>query len=86
MDRGIIQHNEARHFSFFVFMSIVFSKGIKVMFRYEYRTRRFFRKFYDESKEDEVAHNNQPAERCDAVRFGDEIDVKTYPAAGKPVG
>jgi hypothetical protein len=52
-----------------------------VMFRHEFSTRRFFRKFYGESKEDEVPHDNRLLN--DAIRFGEEIDAKTY-QAGKP--
>jgi len=47
-----------------------------VMFRYEFRTRRFFRKFYDDPKEDEVPYDNGLLN--EAIRFGDETDVKTY--------
>jgi len=52
-----------------------------VMFRYELSTRRFFRKFYGKSEEDEVPHDNRLLN--DAIRFGDETDAKTY-QAGKP--
>jgi hypothetical protein len=51
-----------------------------VIFRYEYRVRRFFRKFYDETKWPTIISLLN-----DAMWFGDEIDVKTY-QAGKPVG
>jgi hypothetical protein len=52
-----------------------------VMFRYEFSTRRFFRKFYGESREDEVPHDSLLFN--DATRFGDETDAETY-RAGKP--
>ena len=48
----------------------------EVLFRYESGTRRFFRKFYGESKEDEVPHDNRLLN--DAIRFGDETDPETY--------
>ncbi|HAH32143.1 MAG TPA: hypothetical protein DCL44_07510 [Elusimicrobia bacterium] len=47
-----------------------------VMFRYEFTTRRFFRKFYGKSEEDEVRYDNRLLN--DAMRFGDETDAKTY--------
>ena len=50
----------------------------EVMFRYEFSTRRLFRKFYGESKEDEIPHDNRLLN--DAIRFGEEIDAKTYQA------
>jgi hypothetical protein len=53
----------------------------EVMFRYESATRRFFRKFYDESKEDVVPYDNRLLN--DAILGGTEIDVKTY-QDGKP--
>ena len=53
----------------------------EVLFRYEPGTRRFFRKFYGESKEDEVPHDNRLLN--DAIRFGDETDPETY-YTGKP--
>jgi len=53
----------------------------QVMFRYEFSTRRFFRKFYGESKEDEVPHDNRLLN--DAIRSGEETDAQTY-QAGKP--
>ena len=52
-----------------------------VMFRYEPGSRRFFRKFYGESKEDEVPYDNRLLN--DAMQFGDETDAKTY-QVGKP--
>ena len=48
----------------------------EVSFRYESGTRRFFRKFYGESKEEEVPHDNHLLN--DAMRFGEETDAKTY--------
>ena len=53
----------------------------EVMFRYDHRTQRFFRRFYGESKEDEVPHDNRLLN--DAMQFGDETDANTY-QAGKP--
>jgi hypothetical protein len=55
----------------------------EVMFRYEHSTRRFFRKFYGESNddEDEVPYDNRLL--TDAILGGDEIDAKTY-QEGKP--
>ncbi len=47
-----------------------------VMFRFDFKSRRFFRKFYGESREDEVPHNNELL--SSAIRFGDEIDANTY--------
>jgi hypothetical protein len=52
-----------------------------VMFRYEAGTRRFFRKFYGDPKEDEVPYDNRLLN--DAMLGGDEIDAKTY-YTGKP--
>ena len=52
-----------------------------VMFRYEYATRRFFRKFFGESKEVEVPHDNRLLN--DAMRFGDETNAMSY-QAGNP--
>lgn len=52
-----------------------------VMFRYDHRTRRFFRKFYGESEEHEVSHSNRLLN--DAQRFGDETDAEHYDI-GKP--
>lgn len=53
----------------------------EVMFRFELSTRRFFKKFYGESKETEVPYNNRMLN--DAIRFGDEVDSRAY-QAGKP--
>lgn len=53
----------------------------EVMFRYESSTRRFFRRFYGESKEDEVPHDNRLLN--DAIRFGEETDETAY-KKGKP--
>lgn len=53
----------------------------EVMFRYESTTRRFFRKFYGESREYEVPHDNRLLN--DAIRFGDETDITAY-EKGKP--
>jgi nucleoid-associated protein YejK len=52
-----------------------------VMFRYESATRRFYRKFYGNSKEDDVPYDNRLLN--DAMRFGDETDATSY-QAGKP--
>ena len=52
-----------------------------VMFRYEHSTRRFFRRFYGESNENEVPHDNRLLN--DAILGGSEINAKTY-QAGKP--
>ena len=47
-----------------------------VVFRFEHQTRRFFRRFYDSAEEDEVPHDNGLLN--DAMRFGCEVDAKTY--------
>ena len=52
-----------------------------VMFRYECSTRHFFRRFYGESDEYEVPHDNRLLN--DAIQFGDETDETTY-RKGKP--
>ena len=52
-----------------------------VMFRYEHSTRRCFRRFYGESNENEVPHDNRLLN--DAILGGSEIEAKTY-QAGKP--
>ncbi len=52
-----------------------------VMFRFEAGARRFFRKFYGESKESEVLHDNRLLN--DAMLFGEETDSKTY-QQGRP--
>jgi hypothetical protein len=52
-----------------------------VMFRYEYTTRRFFRKFYGESVEKEVPFDNRLLN--DAILGGTEIDPNVY-QEGKP--
>ena len=52
-----------------------------VMFRYQGAARRFFRKFYGESKESEVSHDNRLLN--DAMQFGKETDAQTY-KQGKP--
>ena len=48
----------------------------EVMFRYKFSTRRFFRRFYGESKEGEIPHDNRLLN--DAIRFGDETDETSY--------
>ncbi len=48
----------------------------EVMFRYEFNTRRFFRRFYGDSKEDGVPYDNRLLN--DAIRFGEETDEITY--------
>lgn len=48
----------------------------EVMFRYESSARRFFRKFYGESKENEVSYDNRLLN--DAILFGEETDETTY--------
>jgi hypothetical protein len=53
----------------------------EVMFRYEFATRRCFRKFYGESEEKEVPYDNRLLN--DAILGGTEIDAKTY-QEGKP--
>ena len=55
----------------------------EVMFRFEAGCRRFFRKFYGESEEDEVPHDNHLLN--DALLYGDEIDSRAY-RVGKPKG
>ena len=55
----------------------------EVMFRYESSSHRCLRKFYGESTEDEVLHDNRLLN--DAMRFGDEIDSRTY-EVGKTKG
>jgi hypothetical protein len=52
-----------------------------VLFRFEHKTRTFFRKFYGEDYEVEVKYNNRLLN--DAIRFGDESDEHTY-KTGKP--
>jgi hypothetical protein len=52
-----------------------------VMFRYDAPSRRFFRKFYGESQESEVPHDNRLLN--DAIRFGMEMDAASY-HFGKP--
>jgi hypothetical protein len=47
-----------------------------VLFRYEYATRRFFRRFVGESTESEVAFDNRLLN--DAIRFGDEVGSARY--------
>ena len=47
-----------------------------VMFRYEYQTRRFFRKFYGKTEETEVSYDNRLLN--DAMLFGEETDVQSY--------
>lgn len=53
----------------------------EVLFRYESSTRRFYRRFYGESKEDEVQFDNRLLH--DAILFGEETDEDTY-MRGKP--
>jgi hypothetical protein len=52
-----------------------------VMFRYDAGSRRFFRRFYGEAKEDEVPHDNRLLN--DAIRFGTETEASSY-HLGKP--
>ena len=52
-----------------------------VLFRYDAGSRRFFRKFYGESKESEVPHDNRLLN--DAIRFGNETEAMSY-HSGKP--
>jgi hypothetical protein len=47
-----------------------------VMFRYDAGSRRFFRKFYGESQESEVPHDNRLLN--DAIRFGVETEAASY--------
>ena len=47
-----------------------------VLFRYEHGSRRFFRKFYGESNEKEVPHDNRLLN--EAISSGDEIDATNY--------
>jgi len=47
-----------------------------VMFRYDYATRSFYRKFYGESEENEVLYDNGLLN--DAMIGGEEIDITTY--------
>jgi len=47
-----------------------------VMFRYDHISKRFYRKFYDESDECEVSYDNRLLN--DAILGGDEIDISTY--------
>jgi hypothetical protein len=51
-----------------------------VMFRFEHSTRRFFKKFYGNPKETEVAADNRLLN--DAIRFGVETDAGTYASGG----
>lgn len=53
----------------------------QVMFRWDLASHQFFRKFYGESAEDEVPHDN--ALLNDAIRFGAETDRERY-RAGRP--
>ena len=52
-----------------------------VLFRYEFNTRLFFRKFYGDAKEASVPHDNRLLN--DAIRFGEEVDCESY-HRGKP--
>ena len=52
-----------------------------VMFRYEFGARRCFRKFYGDSHESEVPHDNRLLN--DAIRFGIETEAASY-QLGKP--
>lgn len=53
----------------------------EVMFRYEFTTRLFFRKFYGDSEEKEVPYDNRLLN--DAILGGTEVAAKTY-QEGKP--
>lgn len=48
----------------------------EVMFRYEYATSRFYRKFYGEQSEAEVGNTNRLLN--DAIQFGEEISMDGY--------
>ena len=52
-----------------------------VMFRYDFGSRRFFRRFYGDSHESEVPHDNRLLN--DAIRFGNETEAVAY-RSGKP--
>ena len=52
-----------------------------VMFRFEAKTKKFFRKFYGKFEEDPVRYDNDLLNQ--AMRFGDEITAEEY-ARGKP--
>lgn len=54
-----------------------------VMFRFEHRSRRFFRRFYGQAEEKQVPFDSELLN--DAIERGDEIDQAVY-REGKPKG
>jgi hypothetical protein len=52
-----------------------------VMFRFEHRSKRFYRRFYGDAHETQVPHASDLLN--DAILMGEETDWKTYDA-GKP--
>lgn len=53
----------------------------EVMFKFNHKTRQFFKKFYGEENEYEVIYDDELLN--EAMRFGDEIDERNY-KTGKP--
>lgn len=53
----------------------------EVLFRFNHKTRKFYKKFYGEQYEYEVKYDDKFLN--EAMRFGDEIDEQTY-IIGKP--
>lgn len=54
----------------------------EVMFRYDHKTKRYFRKFYGRKDEVEVWYDNRLL--TDALLYGNEIDEQLYKIGKEP--